>query len=368
MSTKQDLLDLINKNYTAGNSLNSEDFVEEARTNNAANLQAALDVINTGYDSQISNTQKFYDKEIADTKTAYENEYLKNSVQNEINKMKIEQSMATIGLTDSGLNRTQQTAAQLSYANQKGDIDLARQGALDDLSLKLTDAITTLQNNKASDIRETENYWNDLSYNQGIAAYNDKLNYYNDQIKTYTEELADIIESENDAAAEVQKKAIEAEAALQKALISASGKTGNVQDDTTQQKIYWFRGVSNENDNYLYYNTETGKTEEIPPYTNPYNSQDNRIAYSAEYNDKNIGFFQLASGKTGYQPRGLVSEGGKFSAATCDGMIVKYDLYGNGKENTIWKSKTNKYFIWDDINNRYLDLTEEIKALFPNIQ
>ena len=155
---------------------------------------------------------------------------------------------------------------------------------------------------------------------------------------------------------------VEADAAVQKAAIEASAK-----ENTTPQKIYWFRGVSDKNDNYLYYNTETGKTEEVPPYMNPYTSNDNRIAYSAEYNDKNIGFFQLADGTPGYQPRGLVSEGGKFSKATVGNMVVKYDLYDNGKENTIWKSKTGKFFIWDDINNVYSDYTEEIKAIYPNI-
>ena len=101
---------------------------------------------------------------------------------------------------------------------------------------------------------------------------------------------------------------------------------------------------------------------------NPYTSNDNRIAYSAEYNDKNIGFFQLADGTPGYQPRGLVSEGGKFTKATVDNEVVKYDLYNNGKKNTIWKSKSQKFFIWDDLNNRYLNLTDEIKEIYPNIK
>lgn len=368
MSAYDDLLAQQKRIQEQLNALSQDDIRNAEREKVKNDMQADIDTFSTGMDSQISNTQNYYGKLEDDTKTAYESQYERNAVQKLVNEKQSAERNANLGLTDSGLNRTQQTAAQLSYANQKGDIDLARQSKLDELSLELASAVTELQNEKASGIREITSNWNSYADTRAENIYNTQYEGLVNQYNDIGDQITKIIESENDAAAEVQKKAIEAEAALQKALISASGKTGNVQDDTTQQKIYWFRGVSNENDNYLYYNTETGKTEEIPPYTNPYNSQDNRIAYSAEYNDKNIGFFQLASGKTGYQPRGLVSEGGKFSAATCDGMIVKYDLYGNGKENTIWKSKTNKYFIWDDINNRYLDLTEEIKALFPNIQ
>lgn len=321
MSTKQNLLDLINKNYTEGSSLNINDFVEEAQKNNAAKLQADIDVINTGYDSQISNTQKFYDKEIEDTKTSYENQYTKNSVQNEINKMKIEQSMASLGLTDSGLNRTQQTAAQLSYANQKGDIDLARQSKLDELSLKLTDAITTLENNKASDIRKTENYWNDLSYNQGVSAYNDKLNYHNDQIKGYTEELADIIEAENNAAAEVQK-----------ALISVRGNTGNDSDSGNDTLLWYFTGTYDDYDNPIFRNSE-GKTQAFGKGVNPYTG--------TKHSDAKYGTFS-----NGYQPNNI---GGVKLKNT--GLTTNI----TGKNQTIWEAD-GKQWIWRGDLNRYDEL------------
>ena len=314
MSTKQNLLDLINKNYTEGSSLNINDFVEEAQKNNAAKLQADIDVINTGYDSQISNTQKFYDKEIEDTKTSYENQYTKNSVQNEINKMKIEQSMASLGLTDSGLNRTQQTAAQLSYANQKGDIDLARQSKLDELSLKLTDAITTLENNKASDIRKTENYWNDLSYNQGVSAYNDKLNYHNDQIKGYTEELADIIEAENNA------------------MIFARGNTGNDSDSGNNTLLWYFTGTYDNDDNPIFRNSE-GKTQAFGKGVNPYTG--------TKHSDAKYGTFS-----NGYQPNNI---GGVKLKNT--GLTTNI----TGKNQTIWEAD-GKQWIWRGDLNRYDEL------------
>lgn len=328
------------------NALSFDDEQKKQREKYKADIQADIDADGAVWDSQINSTQKYYDKQIDDKEAEYATDYQKNAVQKLINEKQIAERNANLGLTDSGLNRTQQTAAQLSYANQKGKIDLARQSALDNLTLAMTDAITTLQNQKAASARNITNQWNNYADTQAQNIYNTKYNGY-----------VDMYNAQAEADAAVQKAATEAAAAERRAA-----------ENTTPQKIYWFRGVSDKNNNYLYYNTETGKTEEVPPYMNPYTSNDNRIAYSAEYKDKNIGFFELANGTTGYQPRGLKNEGGRFTPATAGGQVIKYDLYNNGKNNTVWESKTGKYFIWDDINNRYLDLTNQIIALFPNIE
>lgn len=302
-----------------------KEYKADADKQNAELKKNDLGSIDNSADAAIKLAEDTYKKAEANTIADYASDYERNAVQKLINEKKIAETNANLGLTDSGLNRTQQTAVQLSYANQKGKLDLARQQALDKLSSDLASYVTGINNQREAD---------KLSVNQ----------FYDQQSNTIATELYDT------------------DVELNKAAIEASAK-GNA----TPQKIYWFRGVSDENGKYLYYNTETGKTEEVPPYMNPYNSNDNRITYSAEYNDKNIGFFQLADGTPGYQPRGLVSEGGKFSKATVGNTVVKYDLYDNGKNNTIWKSKTGKFFIWDDINNVYLDYTEEIKAIYPNI-
>ncbi|MBQ8794081.1 MAG: hypothetical protein IJZ63_05000, partial [Clostridia bacterium] len=280
-----------------------KEYKADADKQNAELKKNDLGSIDNSADAAIKLAEDTYKKAEANTIADYASDYERNAVQKLINEKKIAETNANLGLTDSGLNRTQQTAVQLSYANQKGKLDLARQQALDKLSSDLASYVTGINNQREAD---------KLSVNQ----------FYDQQSNTIATELYDT------------------DVELNKAAIEASAK-GNA----TPQKIYWFRGVSDENGKYLYYNTETGKTEEVPPYMNPYNSNDNRITYSAEYNDKNIGFFQLADGTPGYQPRGLVSEGGKFSKATVGNTVVKYDLYDNGKNNTIWKSKTGKFFI-----------------------
>ena len=338
MITKDVIVSGINNAVVKRDSLNLDDYIKAAKEKYAPYSDAEKNVINTAYDKSRSNAKAANEKSVWDTNVDYAGQYERNAVQKLINEKQVAEKMSNLGLTDSGLNRSQQTAVQMGYANQKGKLDLAKQNALDNLALNLSSALSEIEINRNSDILISDQKWDEKIYTEAQNNYNNDVATYNAQIASGYEELGKLEESEN--------KYINAD----------------------KQKIYWFRGVSDETGNYLYYNTETGKTEEIPAYMNPYTSNDNRIAYSAEYNDKNIGFFQLADGTPGYQPRGLVSEGGKFTKATVDDGVVKYDLYNNGKKNTIWKSKSQKFFIWDDLNNRYLDLTDEIKEIYPNIK
>ena len=66
------------------------------------------------YDTQKLQTQNTYNRQIDETSKAYEDLYDENAVQRLINEQEIAENMANLGLTDSGLNRTQQTAVQLS--------------------------------------------------------------------------------------------------------------------------------------------------------------------------------------------------------------------------------------------------------------
>lgn len=332
----QSILNQMNAVQTQIDAVDPEEIKKEKREKNAASMQADIDVSNSGYDSQISNTQAYYDKQIGDAKIAYEDAYQKNAVQKLINEKQIAERNANLGLTDSGLNRTQQTAAQISYANQKGKIDIARQNALDELNLNLTDAITTLENQKSSAAREITNNWNAYSDEQAQNEYNTKITGLVNQYNSLGENYVDMVKAENEA-----------------------------EENKSLQKIYWFRGKSDNEGKYLYYNTETGKNEEVPEYMNPYTSNDNRLTYSAEYNDENIGFFNLADGTPGYQPRGLVSEGGKFLRVEIDEKKpLQFDLYGNGKYNTIWYSPSGHYWIWDDLSNSYKNMDSQVIAYF----
>lgn len=51
-----------------------------------------------------------YNYRIAEAEKAYDDSYRENAIQKLINERQVAESMANMGLTDSGLNRTQQTA------------------------------------------------------------------------------------------------------------------------------------------------------------------------------------------------------------------------------------------------------------------
>lgn len=93
-----------------------------------------------------------YNANIKEAETAYDNKYRVNAVQKLINERQIAESMANSGLTNSGLNRTQQTAVQLSYANNKAELDRQKQSIIDGLNREMTAKLTEIDVNSATSI------------------------------------------------------------------------------------------------------------------------------------------------------------------------------------------------------------------------
>ncbi len=359
MSTLNDLLAQQKQIQEQLKALSPDELQKSEREKVKTDMQADIDTFSTGMDSQISNTQNYYGKLEDDTKTAYESKYERNAVQKLVNEKQIAERNANLGLTDSGLNRTQQTAAQLSYANQKADIDLARQGALDELSLKLTDAVTTLQNEKASGIRNITNQWNSYADTRAENIYKTQYDGLVNQYNDIGDQITKIAESENDAAAEVQK-----------ALISASR---NISEEEDTKLFYTWSGetVKDQNGNVLIkFISNDGKSyASLPgrnPYTNDVNAQISKLNngkciidtewQSENKNNKNL--IQRACAtfgvfSNGYQPKGIYITNG-------EGEIIGDWVKDTGKTTTvtgkkqiIWESHGKEWY-WDDYENRYV--------------
>lgn len=313
--------------------LSIDDEKKNMREKYKPDMQADIDLSNAGYDSQINSAQNYYDKQIGDTKTAYDSEYQKNAVQKLVNEKKIAETNANLGLTDSGLNRTQQTAAQLSYANQKGKIDLARQSALDNLTLAMTDAITTLQNQKAASARDITKQWNDYADTQAQNIYNTKYNGYVD----------------------MHNAQVEADAAVQKAAIEASGKA----KENENNKILWYyTGTYDEDDNPIFRNS-VGKTQAFGAGVNPYTG--------TKHKDVKYGTFS-----NGYQPNHIsittVDEKGKKIVAPKKLYSQpEYEVYVNGKKQQVWSYDNGEtLWAWDGSINDYVDVTSQRDDLKKN--
>ena len=176
MNMKDELLKSANEFKNNIDSSKAEDFINKYKKSNAARQQEEIDAHNFTRDKQLEDTKNRYDQQIKKTNRSYDSEYQKNAVQKLINERVIAEKNANLGLTDSGLNRTQQTAVQTSYANQKGAIDIARQGALDELALNLNSAINAIESDRINGNLEIAKYWDAYNTDLGLNEYQTDVN------------------------------------------------------------------------------------------------------------------------------------------------------------------------------------------------
>lgn len=142
----------------------SESSLNEGINTATKNAEKSKNIINTKYDGQKQTLQENYDAGVANTNEAYDDAFRKNEIQVKLNERYLERKAAEMGLTDSGLNRTQMTANQLSYANQKGELTRQRQKAIDTLAATMRAKMTDINNNQTADIAEV-----DMNLNTSIA-------------------------------------------------------------------------------------------------------------------------------------------------------------------------------------------------------
>ena len=327
------------------NALSLDEEQKKQREKYKADMQADIDANGASWDSQINSAQNYYDKQIGDTKTAYDSEYQKNAVQKLINEKKIAETNANLGLTDSGLNRTQQTAAQLSYANQKGKIDLARQSALDNLTLAMTDAITTLQNQKVASARDITKQWNDHADTQAQNIYNTKYNGY-----------VDMHNAQVEADAAVQKAAIEASAKAPNVSYGAGGTStgGYIVSSKTGTLSRDYMGSLKDNGvstvysydedgsikSVTYTDSNSGISATFDAGVNPYTGKMNK-----DVRDKDGYYDPSKAFDNGYQPNNINGKPLKLAedkAINVNGQLQK--VFKCGDKYYTWDGKYNEYF------------------------
>ena len=253
--------------------------------------------INTLYDSQKTVTQDEHNRLIDSIEKDYADEYQKNAVQKLINERQIAETNENLGLTDSGLNRTQQTAAQLSYANQKGKLDIAKQTRLDEQSSALAAAIAQIENNRLAALDENATYW------QGVADKNAQAEY---------------------------EANVEYNAAIDTALIEAAQKSAesSATENSFVKAIYMGEDTENKNKNVFKIGNKTYTYDKgVNPYTGTVNS------------DTKYGTF-----KNGYQPDNV---GGDKLKDSGEKVVV------NGIEQRVWEDTKGNLWKWDGTKNKY---------------
>lgn len=308
-----------------------DDYKKELEKLYAASQAEDIAASDKKYETEKKLTTDQYNRQINETENSYEDLYRENAVQKLINEREVAENMANLGLTDSGLNRTQQTAVQLSYANNKNKIDTTRQKAVDQLTYSLADAISKLDTAKTEAAAGIKS-----NYASAIASGAQEM--YNNAV----EQERKYREAQLQAQLEAQKQALEYQA-QQKAnnyILQTSG--GLLRRD--------FQGSLKDNNVDVIYNTDgtttyidnnSGKKTTLSSNINPYTGTINKDTANGVFSN-------------GYQPNNvngvkLVSSGAKANI--------------NGNEQTVWKAN-GKYYLWSGKDNKYIQLNNaELKEI-----
>ena len=295
---------------------------------------------NANYDKQKETVSTTYNTQIDETKSGYEDIYRENAVQKLVNERKIAENMANSGLTDSGLNRTQQTAAQLSYSNSKVKIDTERQKALDTLSNQLAAEIANIEINKSAAAAEIDSKYAQLAESAAQEQYNTDLEAETARIKAE----------------------LEAQTERTKAYYSALSKTTSSAQEETEKASYIiktnggllsrnFTGTLSENGVNCYQNSDgswtyvdnnSGKKTTLAAGVNPYKGGEPHEDLLTN------GVYDASKAcSNGYQPNNI--NGKKLT------IFDEKCITVNGNTQSVWKTG-GKYYAWDGAKNAYFEV------------
>lgn len=327
-------------------------YTIEAEERYGEQYKSDLKASNQLYDKQVKSTNKDYDTQIFEQGRAYEDQYRENAVQKEINKRQVSESMANLGLRDSGLNRTQQTAVQLSYGNNKANIDRQRQSGIDSLNYSRRQALDTIELNRANTNAEMEST-------------------YNNNVRTYADTLRENSKSENkslvlgylEMGAEPPKEVVAASGmseadvdayrnyykkALQKSQTTVKSNKNN-ENEVTYPVYSFSTGKDSEGNGTYYAHSAGGKKFEYPAGTNPYTNIS--VTLTTGFTTQEL---QQVGVWNGYQPKAVKENGQllKLKQYKSEKGAATTEYQGHRKR--VWKTDDGRLWVWDDYAGNYV--------------
>lgn len=231
--------------------LNNANNLKEQRTQAD---EAFIKQVQDAIDKSTASAAKPYQTQIEQLPSQYQKLYDTNAVQELVNRRQVQETMANMGLTDSGLNRTQQTA----IAIQRGNADAAARLEQQQKTQELQDKIAQLMESGAAQKQQQEaairndsaNWYNNLLGDMYNNAVNMGYNQYNtdvareDENKRWAEQLR---QNELDRQAQLDAAKEQAAAAQKQAELEAQQQafenTMKIVDamnkaDASQEDIY----------------------------------------------------------------------------------------------------------------------------------
>lgn len=114
------------------------------------NMKKSIADNNTIHENQAKSTKDKYNAQIDLSNQEYDDSLRTNEVQKYINMREVAENNANLGLTDSGLNRTQSTAVQVSASNNAAKIERDRTNMVAALTGEMNRYLAEIENNKIS--------------------------------------------------------------------------------------------------------------------------------------------------------------------------------------------------------------------------
>lgn len=108
------------------------------------------------FDNQKEQTQKQADSDIKKLDSQYKGLYDEAALQQLVNERNLKQKQASLGLTDSGLTASQQTAIQVSRGNANAKISAQKQAAVDSITVQLEQYLAQIEQNRANSFAEVD--------------------------------------------------------------------------------------------------------------------------------------------------------------------------------------------------------------------
>lgn len=334
----------------------------------AAAIQAAKDAAN----ANIKLIEDNYGTQIADAKAAYDPLFRQNEIQRAVNERYLERRAAEMGLTDSGLSRTQQTANRLSYSNQNAEYMRQRQKAVDTLKAAMDAKILEQNTNLNSNIAGIKTTYADKRTADAVSMYNEavknetelekeKLKYINNAATTATDnfndlytriykEKADLNKDFNNMTSPNYGKVVTSPVHLD--MIYEYQKSSGLPTDSTQMKMLLnAAGISAED-----YNT---KSEE-------YAAQEQKLAYDAL---DDAALRKEIAEKGSIQPTGTAK-----AKSVLNAIKTGYALRDSGNAAILQakvkklQEKTKKANSWDLFwnGNKWLEEIDKLKSDIEN--
>ena len=137
----------------------------DAAKKNKENADAYKQSVGEIFDTQRDQVNKQAESDTQKFGSQYKGLYDEAALKQLVNERNLKQRQASLGLTDSGLTASQQTAIQVSRGNADAKISAQKQAAIDSITLQLEQYLAQIEQNRASSFAEIDYNLNNTNTN-----------------------------------------------------------------------------------------------------------------------------------------------------------------------------------------------------------